>query len=515
MPEKPLNILLITSDQQHFSTLGSVNPKINTPALDRLASEGTRFDRAYCNNPLCSPSRSTIITGMYPSWHGCWTIGVKLAEDVPTVGEMLSRSGYRTSLVGKAHFQPLACAPGQTSLERQPTMRDLEFWRNFHGPWYGFDHIEIARMHADEAHVGQHYALWMEEKGFKNWRDYFQKWPPEPKQGKDKEAHDYFTEREHSWDLPQEYHYTTWTGERTIANIEESVRQNKPFFVWSSFHDPHPPYLVPEPWASMYDPADMEPGTMIPGELDRMPPHFGLTQQASPDYSAWRETQFGNHGFHTHLIDREKLKKNMAIYYGMVSFMDQQIGRILKRLDELGIADNTLVIFSTDHGHYLGHHGLTAKGAFHYEDLLRLPFIVRAPGTRQRGTTSDSLQALIDLAPSFLSAANLPVPGQMQGVNQLPVWRGEKDRVRDEVIVENRHQPSALHVRTYITDRYKITIYRDRDYGELFDLQNDPEERRNLWDDPAAANLKCEMMKRFLNAEIRREPTRFARIAGA
>ena len=142
----------------------------------------------------------------------------------------------------------------------------------------------------------------------------------------------------------------------------------------------------------MYDPADMEPGTMIPGELDRMPPHHRLTQEKSPDYSAWRETPFGNHGFHTHLVDREKLKKNMAIYYGMVSFMDQQIGRILKRLDELGIADNTLVIFSTDHGHYLGHHGLTAKGAFHYEDLLR-PAVHRAcRGATARGTTSDSLQ---------------------------------------------------------------------------------------------------------------------------
>src|SRR6476620_545780 len=92
-----VNILLITSDQQHWSTLGAVNPKIKTPNLDRLCAEGTRFDRAYCNNPVCSPSRSTIITGMYPSWHGCWTIGVKLAEDVPTVGDMFQRHGYATT----------------------------------------------------------------------------------------------------------------------------------------------------------------------------------------------------------------------------------------------------------------------------------------------------------------------------------------------------------------------------------------------------------------------------------
>jgi arylsulfatase A-like enzyme len=168
------NILLITSDQQHLSTLGVVNPKIKTPNLDRLAREGTRFDRAYCNNPVCSPSRSTIITGQYPSWHGCWTIGVKLPEDVPTVGDVFQKHGYRTTLVGKAHFQPLASdPPEQESWECQPKLRDLDFWRQFHGPWYGFERVELARNHADEAHVGQHYALWMEEKGLTNWRDYF------------------------------------------------------------------------------------------------------------------------------------------------------------------------------------------------------------------------------------------------------------------------------------------------------------------------------------------------------
>ncbi|MER3406371.1 MAG: sulfatase, partial [Chloroflexota bacterium] len=119
MSDRP-NILLITSDQQHYSTLGVVNPRIKTPALDRLAAEGTRFTRAYCPNPVCSPSRSSIITGLYPSVHGCWTIGVKLPEDVPTIGQMLSAAGYATGLIGKAHFQPLASTPESPSLECQP-----------------------------------------------------------------------------------------------------------------------------------------------------------------------------------------------------------------------------------------------------------------------------------------------------------------------------------------------------------------------------------------------------------
>src|SRR5579862_9524926 len=139
------NILLITSDQQHYDTLGVDNPRIKTPALDRLSNEGSRFSRAYCNNPVCSPSRSTIITGLYPSWHHCWTIGVKLPEDVPVVGDVFHANGYDTSLIGKAHFQPLASAPGQESIECHPKLRDLNFWRKFHGPWYGFQRVETCR----------------------------------------------------------------------------------------------------------------------------------------------------------------------------------------------------------------------------------------------------------------------------------------------------------------------------------------------------------------------------------
>lgn len=505
MTGKQPNILLITSDQQHWSALGALNPRISTPALDRLAREGTRFDRAYCPSPVCSPSRSSIITGMYPSTHGCWTIGVKLAEDVPTVGERFQEHGYHTSLIGKAHFQPLASTPEQTSLECQPILRDLEFWRGFSGPWYGFEHVEVARMHADEAHAGQHYGLWMEEKGFTNWRDYFQTDPP---------ARGTPT-REHAWDLPEEYHYSTWTAERTIAGIERAVAEGTPFLSWASFHDPHPPYLVPEPWASMYDPADMEPGTLVPGELDAMPRHHRLTQEETPDFSAWRETRFSNHGFRSHRVKEAQLRKDMAIYYGMTSFMDQQIGRILDSLDRLGIADNTIVVFTTDHGHFLGQHGLFHKGAFHYEDLIRLPFLVRAPGQVPEGTESEAIQSLVDLAPTFLEVAGIPVPGIMQGVSQWDVWRGQAESAREWALVENRHQPTRLNLRTLVTDRYKVTVYRGSDYGELFDLHEDPGETCNRWADPVYAEPKSAMLLRFLQAEMEREPTRFARIAGA
>jgi arylsulfatase A-like enzyme len=502
--EKP-NILLITSDQQHYDTLGIDNPRIKTPNLDRLAQDGTLFTRAYCNSPVCSPSRSTMITGMYPSYHGCWNLGCKLPEDVPTIGDALIDNGFVTSLIGKAHFQPLATQSNVKSLECQPILRDLDFWRGFHGPWYGFQNIEIARNHGDEAHVGQHYAIWMEEHGLANWRDFYQQWPPAEGE----------TQRQHEWDLPEELHYTTWTADKTIEAIRRDTSANKPFFTWASFHDPHPPYLVPEPWASMYDPDDMVGGTLDSGELELLPPHFALTQQVSPDFSSYQESPYGNHGFHTHLMSPEKLRKNIAVYYGMISFMDRQIGRILQSLEETGGADNTIVVFTTDHGHFLGQHGLVAKGAFHFEDLLRLPFLVRKPGDVPAGRRSNALQSLVDLAPTFLSACGIDVPAVMQGVNQWDVWRGVTDSARDEVIVEFRHQPSAVQLRTYIDHRYKLTVYRNHEYGELFDLEKDPEERHNLWDNPASLALKLKMFQRLANAELTREPMPLPRIADA
>ncbi len=504
------NILLITSDQQHASTLGAVNDRIKTPALDRLCAEGTRFDRAYCPNPTCTPTRATIITGMYPSQHGAWSLGTKLFEDVPTVGAALGEAGYYTTLIGKAHFQPLATREGMESIECQPLLRDLDFWRKWHGPWYGFEHVETARMHGDEAHAGQHYAIWMEELGLTNWAEYFQAWPHDPNRKRDS----YYNRETRRWSLPEEFHYSKWTADRTIAQIEKAAADGTPLFCWSSFHDPHPPYIVPDPWASMYDPADMVPGTLVEGEHEKNPPHFAMTQEAKPDFKGYFPGDGAIHGGGSHLHEREAMQKNMAAYYAMTSLMDHHIGRILDALDAAGLAENTLVIFSTDHGHFLGQHGLNAKAIHHYEDLLRIPFIVRWPGQVAAGAVSESIQNLVDLSPTFLSAAGLEIPGIMTGRDQLSNWR-DGDTVRTFSITENHHGTHKCHIRSYVNQRYKITVYRDGEDGELFDLVADPEERDNLWRNPDAIELKCRMLHEYHQAMMSEEPMRMPRIAGA
>lgn len=509
MSNRP-NILLITSDQQHWDTIGAFQPEISTPNLDRLAQQGTTFGRAYCPNPTCTPSRSSIITGMYPSQHGAWTLGTKLLEDRHTVGEDFSKAGYQTSLIGKAHFQPLKSTEEYESKEAYPILQDLDYWSQFRESFYGFDHVELARNHTNEAHVGQHYALWMEEQGCHNWRDYFL-----PPTGTMDPSVTY------KWPIPEKYHYNTWIAERSNARLEEHKQSGEPFFLWSSFFDPHPEYLVPEPWDTMYDPDQLTIPALVPGEHDKNPPHFGMTQEENPDFSHLMETGFGIHGYRSHHYyeygDKARLteydkKKLVAVYYGMISMMDKYIGKILDKLDELGLADNTLVVFTTDHGHFFGQHGLQAKGGFHYEDLIKLPFIVRYPGQVPADTRSEAIQSLVDLAPTFLSFCNLPVPPVMSGVDQKDVWLGRKEMARDHAICEFRHEPTTIHQKTYVDARYKITVYYNQTYGEIFDLQEDPNELRNLWDEPGFEKLKGELLLKYVWAELGKEPLPMPRI---
>ena len=498
------NILLITSDQQHYDTIGAFNPELSTPNLDRLAREGTTFQRAYCPNPTCTPARSSIITGTYPSQHGAWTLGTKLSENQHTVGDVFVENGYRTALVGKAHFQPTRTSDEHPSLESMPLLQDIEFWKSYNQPFYGFEKIELLRNHTNEYLVGQHYVAWLEEKGFHDWKQYYMA----PTGTMDPEI-------QYNWGIPEEYHYNTFIAEKTTELLETYQQQGENFFLWASFPDPHPPYLVPEPWASMYDPDQLNIPEAVPGEHDKNPPHFKKTQEENPDFSDLEETGWGIHGYHSHLLPEDDRKKLVANYYGMISFMDKYIGKILDKLDEIGIAEDTIVVFTTDHGHFFGQHGLQYKGGFHYEDLIKLPFIVRYPGKVPAQKESHALQSLVDLAPTFLSLANIPIPPQMSGEDQKAVWEGTQEKVRDHILCEFRHEPTTIHQKTYVDERYKITIYYRQTYGEIFDLQEDPKELNNLWDHPNYQELKKELLLKYAWAELHKEQMPMPRISHA
>lgn len=518
------NILLITTDQHHRSVLGINDPAVRTPNLDQLATEGTVFTRAYCPNPTCTPTRASIITGQYASQHGAWSLGTRLLDDVPTIGDVLRQAGYRTALIGKAHFEPLKETAEFKSLESYPIMQDLEFWRKFHGPYYGFDYIELARNHTCEAHVGQHYVIWMEEKGCKNWKDYFLQ---------PTGSLTYIDQHRDAplWPIPELYHYNAWIAESSSKKLEEYARDGTPFFLWASFLDPHAPRIVPDPWHKMYDPEQVAVPHLDPKEHDRNPPHFRYARQATPSRNplanAWHAIKKwlgalsmakyyadfrkhglpiqGLHGVHPHAYSKERLKKEIAAYRGMVSLLDKYIGVILTRLQELGLAENTIVVFTTDHGDFFGQHGLVTKGPFHYEDLLRIPFIVRWPGQVPAGKIADGLQSLVDLAPTFMNLIGLPVPRSMTGVDQSRVWLGKAGAARDHVLVEMHHSPSLVHLKTLVDKRYKVTVYNEALHGELFDLEADPGEVHNLWNDPGSEALKARMLYRLVQAELEKD----------
>lgn len=505
-----LNFLLITSDQHHWMAMGYNDPNIQTPNLDRLGKLGVIFDRAYCSNPTCTPTRASLITGMMPSQHGAYVLGTKLPEDVNTVGDNFILSGFETTLIGKAHFQPFEGTAEFPSLEAYPILQDLDFWRDFTGPFYGFNHIELTRNHGDEPHVGQHYVLWMEEKlksegkDPKTWQDWF-------RTPTGTSAPQYGT-----WNLPEEYHMNTWIAERTNSKLEEYARKKKSFFMWASFFDPHPPYLVSGKWAKMYDPKKMKVPEINEGELDDMPTLYKKTQEKNPDFSQYKDSELWSAGMGSHVKrSKEDKAKDMALYYGMISFMDNEIGKILDKLDELGLTEKTVVVFTTDHGHLYGQHGLIKKGPFMYEDLVKVPMIVSCPGTIPEGIRSYSLQSLIDIAPTFLSLAGINVPKCMTGVDQKSVWKGEVESVRDNVIIENHQQPYSLYQKQLVTERYKITTYMNHSYGELFDLKNDPNELENLWNNLEYSELKMDLLIKLIQSEMKQEPLKVDRTGPA
>ncbi len=521
------NILLITSDQQFWMGVGYNDSTLQTPNLDRLAQMGTIYNRAYTCNPTSTPARSSIITGLYPSQHGAYALGTKLPENIPCIGDYLSQVGYTSTLVGKAHFQPLAGNAKFPSLEAYPVLQDLDFWKNYKGPFYGFDQVELARNHGHESHVGQHYALWMIDKLKKEGRnpDEWKQWfikpgsydntSPEMQKIMDKNGA-LGKGQKGAWNIPEEYHMNAWIAERTNATINHALKDGKPFFVWASFFDPHPPYLVPEPWASMYNPDDMVLPKVDSDDLNDMPYHYRMTQS---DQQGWgkiyNEDGFGVHGLSIQKATKEQLAQNKAIYYGMISMMDKYIGKILDNLEAAGQLGNTVIVFTTDHGHHIGTHNLTAKGGFAFEEDLRIPFIVARKGHFPEKRRSEALVSLVDLLPSFLKLAGCTIPTTVTGVDISSVWAGEKEKIRDWVLVENHFQRTKFYQKTYIEERYKITWYMHTNEGELFDLEKDPDEFHNLWDNPMYQMLKMGMMHKALQAEMNKEPCWMPRIGTA
>jgi arylsulfatase A-like enzyme len=496
--EKP-NIIIITTDQQRKDTLGCYGSDfIETPHLDRLAAGGVRFNRAYTVNPVCTPARFSLITGQYLSRHGALNVGMSCPETGKTLGDYLGKAGYRTHLIGKAHFQAYAC-PGKESVEAFNGKMDVKR-PPFNGPYYGFQTIEMSMGHASYGQHG-HYGQWVRSQLGK--RDFdklnFQSSPCETT----------FPGEAVDWEWPMELHSSKWIADRTMEFLKKRDKE-KPFLLSIGFQDPHHPHCVPREYEGKIDPERVPLPKRKPGELDDKPPHFSLANRGKLKESSFGGAFGGLTGqggwADIESISEEDIQLSRSYYYTMVKIIDTQMGRIMSALENEGLMENTIIIFTTDHGELLGDHGLWQKGPFHYEDLINIPLIMHWPHKIKEGFVSDSLINLTDIAPTLLAAAGIPIPSEMDGANALPLLEKKEKCIRDYTIVECVDDPEKLRLKTIVTANRKLTYYHGQEFGELYDLEKDPQEFINLWYDPHYIQEKIKLISMILDHMERIEP---------
>jgi arylsulfatase A-like enzyme len=469
------NILLICTDQQRYDALGcSGNPYLPTPAIDRLAAEGTRFDRCYTASPVCAPARASLLTGLLPHAHGLWANGVALPPTSPLLGRLLADAGYDCGLVGKLHLAP--CLGGREEARLDDGFRFFE-WA--HDPMHG---SPANRYHA-----------WLQENFPELWQEQNATGGPV------------------GVNVPTEAHYSHWVADQTIRYLREERDQTKPYFFVANFFDPHHPFAAPDEYVKKFRAQVPEPIGPSRPTPDRPP----IQQESS-------RASYNGHerGFQSY--STEEIQDVIANYYAMVALIDDEVGRILRVLEDAGLADDTLVIFTSDHGEMLGDHAQLLKGPLFYEGAVRVPLVMRWPGHIPAGTTRDDLVQLHDLFATFLGVGGVTPPAHTHSTDLLPIARGESAG-RSHVITEYRNSghpyDPPVHATMLRDERYKVVVHHGppaterAGAGELYDLDNDPDELKNLWADPSHAGTRARLVEHLLNALVATENRTSPRIS--
>jgi arylsulfatase A-like enzyme len=484
------NILMITSDQQRGDCFGFEGRRVKTPHLDQMAQQGTRFSSCITPNVVCQPSRASILTGLLPRTHGVWDNGVDLDDGVGLAGfaGQLGRAGYSTGFVGKAHFstfhtwQPTGKPENRASTDH--------YGPDWHGPYMGFQQVELM-VGGHNTHLpqhpphGQHYEHWYyaDGRGDEKNRAYATHLPPDVGAAQ-------------TWHsaLPSAWHNSTWTGDRTIDFLRRN--QDTPFVCWASFPDPHHPFDAPEPWSRMHHPDDVD----LPAErlldLDRRPWWHKASLENVPHLTDPHLLDFRAKHSRTPPQSDEQLRHLIANYYGMISLIDHNVGRILQALDEFRLADNTIVVYTTDHGDWLGDHGIILKGPMMYEGLLRIGSIWRGPGVPAGRVVEDPVSTL-DLSATFYDYAGISPNAPLHARSLRPLIEAQPTASRDFAYNEWDLHPSrcgvALQLRTVRTRTSKLTLELGSGAGEMYDLADDPKEMRNLFDDGGYRAMRKEL----------------------
>lgn len=514
---RPPSFLVFMTDQQRADHLGCYgNRTIRTPNIDGIAQRGTLFEQCYVASPVCMPNRAALATGRMPGVAGVRMNGVPLPLTARTHVEALRERGWRTALVGKSHLQNMTDVPATWMAARDASMQPVQAttetrtgpeyqqesvarWRDpdhaVATPYYGFEHVELCLEHGDE--VGGDYARWLAARGVDAAA---RTGPARPGATQGMVAPQTWRTGLADGDYP-----SAFVRDRTVAWLEAHVRNGggAPFYVQCSFPDPHHPFAPPGRWFDAYSPADVElPASFAEGPASAHPVVSALhAERRDGRRDAARSSR-------AIAVTEAEARQAIAVNYGSIALVDAMIGDVLAALDRLGLARDTVVLFLSDHGDFMGDHGLLFKGPLHFRSLIRMPFLWADPQSPARGRCR-SLASAIDLAPTVLARAGVPAYHGLQGIDLAPALADGAALPREAVLIEetsHRALPgmrSMPRVRTLVTDRWRLSVHAGEDWGELYDLRDDPDECRNLWLDTGAARVRAELLWQLADALAR------------
>ncbi len=449
------NVLLIVADQFRGDSLGcDGNAEIMTPHYDALASRGVRFSNAFTPCPICVPARATMITGRYP--HNC--TGTKnncgkIPPEIPKLPELLAQNGYRTYASGKLHYLPYK-GPGEE--------------RTLHG-------FQEAKLAESGRIISQHDKSG-KTPGLEDYFDYLDTvgW------GGYTRAHGIGNNDIHpaASPLPGEHTVDGWVATEAINFLDQhqETSPDQPFFLKASFPKPHAPFDPPRPYDSMYSPRDLKEPHKSLDDLPRTPGKQIEQQKHGWDYLSPQAQQV--------------IKSH---YYGLISFQDQQVGRLIEHLEKIGALDNTYIIFVGDHGEQLGDFGYYFKSCM-YEGSIRVPFLVSGPGINPN--VSDELVGLEDLTPTIADLLSIPLPAPVDGMALTQVLHGAQENIRDAYHAYCLESPQQTFMVRTKTHKY---IYNELGgTEELYELETDPGELSNRIHDPALGSIYQQLRSAFI-----------------
>lgn len=448
MARRP-NVLFLMSDQHNAESMGCAgHGTVRTPALDRIASRGVRFTSAFCNNPICAPSRISFATGQYPHTHRLLgNNNFELDDRNPdTLAASFRRHGYQTALIGKAHM--------------------IRAWDR-----EGFEHIRYCDLcDADRADpTSNHYFKYLVDLGL---GDSYE----DGSLPRDSEA---VRKKCAAAKLPYEHSVEHWTGQETLAFLEQRD-PSRPFFVHMTFERPHPHWTPAAEHVGMYDPDAIELG---PDAADWWEHRW----QGRPEF-IMRTAADRMHGF-----SERDLKKALACHFALVTVIDMEIGRVLDRLERDGELANTIVVYTADHGDFAGDHGICDKNMGIYESIHRIPFLLMSPGGRA-GCTCGAIIESVDLFPTLCELADVPCPACVDGRSIVAEAQGH-GAGKPFAVCEWDYPAPQRRVNAIRTSRHRLVYYSHPQGGELYDHAVDPYEMTNLWDRTEYRETRLELLE--------------------